>query len=331
MKHVHFELTESGSPDSARWHHWRSGGIGGSDAATIAFQGGLLSSSDAASWQRDYPALVREKQGEKREFKESFAMRRGKELEPIIKQWHEKTTGILTSPIFGEMDEFPIIRSSFDGADLELDVLLEIKVANADVHRMAKEGRVVPYYFPQIVHQAITAWGRPEAWDLSREIHFVNHREGETVLAVISARNDALRRMAEGLIPLHLRFWDEVKCGRKIPVEVLNAAEAYRSSKLIIERETDVMNASRDLIIGYAKKSGEPKVEIDKVRATESARKGAVDMAEAVKALQAEVLAVLNESGIKDPSLIARVTLSEEKMESFRKEGTKSWAITLVA
>lgn len=65
MKVVNF-TAESGSPDSPEWHAWRAGGIGGSDAAIIAFNGGLLKAHEAAPWQRDYAGLLRIKRGEEK-------------------------------------------------------------------------------------------------------------------------------------------------------------------------------------------------------------------------------------------------------------------------
>lgn len=310
MRYVHFP-TVSGSPDSAAWHTWRRGGIGGSDAATIAFNAGLLKREESASWQRDYAGLLAEKRGEPRPDRDNFAMRRGKALEPIIKATYEAQTGIPVQPIFGEQDEHPFIRSSFDGAALGLDVLVEIKAANIEVHEAAKAGLIIPYYRPQVAHQALTAWGHPDTWDLSREMHFVNHYNGETVIAVVPAGDDGMRRLAEALQVAHLAFWKEVEEGRYFPPEVLDAAREFKRLKLL-EKEIEAQLSKYGAEIErYAKSLGVPKLELEGVRASEVGRKGSVDF-----------FAVLKSRGIE---------IAEPDLEAFRKPGTTSWMVSLAA
>lgn len=309
MRFVHFD-TSSGSPDSEAWHTWRRNGIGGSDAATIAFNAGLLSREDAASWQRDYAGLLAEKRGERVNDKSSYAMRRGQQLEPMVRAWYEQVTGIPVSPCFGENTDFPFIRSSFDGAELTLDVLTEVKVANREVHEAAKANIVIPYYRPQIAHQALTAWGHPETWAPYREVHFVNHWEGETVMAIVKASDDNFRRLAEALLPLHKAFWQEVQDGRVFPEDVVGAAIEYKRLKAELDALTESLKGKEEALKTYAQSIGVPRLEIEGVRASESSRAGTVDYT-----------ALLASLGI---------TPTEEQINAFRKAGSTSWTISVV-
>lgn len=311
MKFVHFEADPaSGSlSENPAWHAWRQAGIGASDAATVAFQNGLLEPEHAATWQRDYAGLLAEKRGESREARTSWAMRRGQDLETGIRMWHEVTTGIITAPCFGEMDEHPVVRSSFDGVEIALDVLVEIKAANREVHQAVASGLVPHKYRPQVAHQALTAWGPPEAWDGARELHFVNHWNGETKMCVLSAADADFRRYAERLLPLLLAFWKEVEEGRAIPADVLSAARAIREMRMQMDEIEVALKDHQRTLTKYASGLGVPRFEVEGVRATETTRKGTVDYDRLFKTL-----------GVKP---------TEEQVEACRKPTTTTWSVSV--
>jgi len=54
------------------------------------------------------------------------AMRRGTKWESAARIAVEKATGIVIAPVFGEMDENPFVRASFDGMDFLQTSLVEI-------------------------------------------------------------------------------------------------------------------------------------------------------------------------------------------------------------
>lgn len=226
MKSVIFQ-TASGSPDTAEWHIWRQGGIGGSDAPIIAADAGLL--KDKPSWMKsaNWLYLIKTGQEKQEDLSNNPAVQRGKNNEEPARKIFEETTGILVSPCFGEMDLHPFVRSSFDGMSFERDVLAEIKVPSQKVHELAKFGRVVEYYKPQIAHQALTAWGHPEAWT-DQMTYFISYvpETGELVFVEKPAKD--YRALAESLLAAEVKFWESVAntvppCGE----EWISAAAHY--------------------------------------------------------------------------------------------------------
>lgn len=307
MKLVHFETAASGSPDSQAWHQWRAGGIGASDAATILFNAGLL--PDSTSWQRDYAGLLAEKRGEATKAKSNFAMARGKALEATVTEMVNALTGIPFKPAFGEMDDHPFIRSSFDGITFDLECIAEIKVANQSVHEIAKEGRVIAYYQPQVAHQALTAWGNPEGWRNDRVLYFANYREAdeEQPLALVEVPSSAdwLRKMAASLLPLHLAFWKEVQEGRAVPSEVIDLIRRYKAAKQAADEAEKAMKDLRQPILNLIEGMGVPKFAHDGFEAVKAARQGAIDYEEAFKHLG----------------------IDKQALEPFRKAGSVSWTL----
>jgi len=78
-------------------------------------------------------------------------MQRGTELEPVARELFKLTTGWDMHPavvVCGEM-----VMASLDGITPSGDYILEIKCPSIKIHETAKEGRVPPYYYPQLQHQ----------------------------------------------------------------------------------------------------------------------------------------------------------------------------------
>lgn len=148
----------SGSPNSAEWHAWRAAGIGASDAPVIAAASGLC---DPASWMSTVHKLWLVKTGQAEGPAYNAAMRRGTNGEGPARDAVEKATGLLVYPVFGEMDTYPVLRASFDGMDFDGNTIVEIKCPNQTVHDLAKNGEIVGYYVPQLIHQSMVAWGLP--------------------------------------------------------------------------------------------------------------------------------------------------------------------------
>lgn len=313
MKMVHFKGAETGSPDSAAWHAWRRAGIGGSDAAVIAFNAGLLPAEQAAKWQRDYAGLLAEKRGEEtKPDRPNFAAARGKALESTVAEMVKSVTGIPFMPAFGEMDAHPIVRSSFDGVTFDLECIQEIKVANEAVHEAAKDNRVIPYYQPQVAHQALTAWGPPEGWGNDRALFFCNYREADekNPLAIVEApsSSDWLKRMAEGLLPLHLAFWKEVMQGREVPEDVRQRMAEFAALKAQADAIDKALEQLRKPLVNFVEAMGVPKFEFEGFVASRTVRAGSIDIERACAEL-----------GI-DPTTL----------DKYRKPTTSSWTLKVV-
>lgn len=293
MKIVLFEGVESGSPDSVAWHAWRAQGLGGSDAAVIAAQAGIMT-GERPSWQKSAEQLFGLKTGRAEDgFKGNWATERGRQGEPIVRAAYEKATGILVSPMFGEMDGAPFIRSSFDGLTLDFGVITEIKCMGAKNHKATKEGKIVPYYKPQLAHQALTAWGQPEGWEVDREVHFVSgvpelltgeSPDPEAGLAIARVRAKSVREYAARLFDAETAFWAKVQAGLKagdlaplaggawldlarVWKDAVAAAKAAAKDKADIEAVMQSYLASNNLTVG----------EGGGVRFAQVTRQGAVD------------------------------------------------------
>lgn len=291
MKQVFFGATASGSPNNAAWHAWRLAGIGGSDAGIIAAGAGLIA---PASWMKPVEWLWQVKTGRRSaEIFVNAAMRRGTENEEPARVRYEKTTGILVSPAFGEMDENPFIRSSFDGIDLGQVLTVEIKVPNDEVHAAAKRGVVVEYYHPQLAHQALTLWGHPDNWN-GKSQHFVSYHPETDDIAVVERIKtgdgyempllDFLKPLGEKLLLEEITFWKNVMekslpCGNDW---MLAASNYLRADALVEDAQASLELARSELIdlLGEKDKMAGAGVSI-----TKTTKKGSVDYAGLIKEL----------------------------------------------
>lgn len=316
MKIVQFAGAESGSPDSAEWHAWRAGGIGGSDALTIANSIGLVD-GDMPKWAKSENQLYEQKAGIKEDtFRGNWATERGRQGEDPVRRAYEKHTGILVSPMFGEMESNPFVRSSFDGLAFDMSVITEIKCPGQSVHAMARNGKVVPYYKPQLVHQALTAWDHPETWDTHREVHFVTgvpellrKRGGDKLgegICIVRHSAGKLREYALKLLPAEAAFWEKVQAMQRpsgdgwdeLAICWLQAKAAEERAKRERSDTEEAMRAyleARCLVVGEG--AG--------VRFKQESRNGSVDYAAVLKALNVEV--------------------PENVLAANRKPGTTSW------
>lgn len=134
-----FDLDQNG-PD---WHRWRAQGLGGSDAPTIMNDNNFQCPDE----------LLAVKHGRK-VIRETDAMRRGKEREPIARVKYQQMTGIRCRPVCVVHDEFPWLRASLDGLSEDGQTVLEIKCPTSPgTHYQALANKVPRYYWAQVQHQ----------------------------------------------------------------------------------------------------------------------------------------------------------------------------------
>jgi putative phage-type endonuclease len=321
----------SGSPDTAEWHAWRLQGIGGSDSMPIAADAGLIK---AAPWMDSLTALWETKTGRRGPKAINPAMLRGKNFEEEARQAYERKTGILVSPVFGEMDDARFVRSSFDGMDFAGNLINEIKVPSAKVHGLAKLGQVVDYYKPQLAHQALTAWGHPDAWKPCNEIHFTTYVPETKDIAVVQKSAMEYAAMAEKLFEAERKFWDRVSqdalpCGQ----EWMVAAMTYQLLDANLESaKAALAPAKAELIrlLGTADKR-----EGAGVMAYRTVREGAVDnkqllgyLEQAINDLRGELARVCATAGI-DPRQCPAYNIEpvSDLAEKFRKPGSESFTV----
>ncbi len=124
------------------WLEWRRNGIGGSDAASAIGEPTAFSTPHELWKQKVYGEVT----------PENFAMRRGSEREPEIRNWVEKTLGDAFFPMLAESEEHPWIRASLDGINLQQTIAIEIKNINQKDHLASKKDEVPMKYFIQCQH-----------------------------------------------------------------------------------------------------------------------------------------------------------------------------------
>lgn len=80
-------------------------------------------------------------------------MRRGSELEPIIREMVCEELGIDFKPAVVINESYDWMMASLDGISPCGRFLCEIKAPSMDVHNLAIAGQIKPYYFSQCQHQ----------------------------------------------------------------------------------------------------------------------------------------------------------------------------------
>lgn len=297
MKIVAFE---QGSP---AWLQWRNGGIGSSDAALIAAYHGMC---ERASWMGSLNALYEEKVTGVSKVVENMVMRRGKEGEAPARQSFENMTGIVVMPLCAEMDEEPRLRASFDGITFDNLETVEIKCPSEAVHTLAKQGTIVSYYVPQVVHQALVAWGHPDHWPEGAKINFYSYmpETDEGVLVTVPA-SDYLDYARE-LYKHELAFLETLDshvppCGE----EYLELAKQY----LALDRQVKAVEKERDAIkdkmIALAKDRAASNIQGAGVTLIRSERSGSIDW----------------------PRLAAEYQIGSDEQERYRKKASTVWQV----
>lgn len=305
MKIVTFE-TNNGSPDTEAWLTWRRAGIGGSDAVLIAAAHGLIARDMIPSWVRSLEWLRSDKLGEAEPIEENWAMTRGKQGESRARDLYEEQTGIFVAPIFGEDEEHTFIRSSFDGMSMCGDVVTEIKIPGDDTHTIAALGDVPVYYEPQLAHQGLTAWGHPDLWDSSKELHYVSLLSKSQDLAIVPRKAKHYAILAEKLFKLEAEFWRKLQAGEPIfGSEYANLAALYRQALVLEAEAKKAKEAARAELEAYLKAQGKEKHQGEGLILSYDPKKGNVDYG-----------AFLEAKGI-----------DESELEAYRKEGSKPFVI----
>ncbi|NNM68057.1 MAG: hypothetical protein HKM06_08625 [Spirochaetales bacterium] len=302
----------SGSPQTAAWHAWRQMGIGGSDSIILAADEGLVK---APAWVKTSKWLWEVKTGRRSgEIPANFAMKRGTESEGLAREMFIRKTGIFITPMFGENEKHPFIRSSFDGVDFCQEVIAEIKVPSLENHLIAKGGHVPEYYLVQMAHQAVTLWEHPDLFD-GKQVNYVSLHPETNDLVIIDKVSSGgfeipliscLKPLAERIIGIESIFWNSVKsdtlpCG----TEWVVAANEY----LAAEKEMDVWKQKGDLAKSrLIELLGEKTREVG----------GGITMSRVAKAGSVDYKALIK-AHLPD--------LPEEEIEKFRKSGSESFAI----
>lgn len=295
------------SPQTAAWHSWRAQGIGGSDAPIIAADAGLCK---PASWMKSIEDLWKIKTGLMADISEpNWGMKKGIRAEPLARAAFERETGILLSPICGEMIDSPFVRSSFDGVNLPRDFNCEIKYGSKYLHDLAKNHEVIDCYRPQLAHQGLTLWGHPDEWEAGTQLCFASFIPDTNDLAYVIKPAFEYRELADKLFEAEKKFWDRVQ-QRLEPVteEWRQAAFRYIAAyedKVRAEEELDAAKAELIKMAGDNDKKAGAGVSV-----TRQEKQGALDYSRALKELLP--------------------TVTPEELEVYRKAGSTSHTVRVL-
>lgn len=310
MKVIFFEgATDTGSPDSKEWHTWRSQGIGASDALAIAAEANLVPRQDLPSWVKKAAILLDEKRGILPiDTSTNWAIERGKAGEAKIRDLYEKQTGNIVTPLFVECDDKSFIRCSLDGITVDGDIIVEIKCPGEAAHALAASGIVPSYYRPQLAHQAMAVWGSdPAGWPDNAEVHYVSGvpETGDTQVVVVPAQD--LASLAKDLLIAETVFWDLVQKGEGgLYGDTFSfLAEEYLAADAAVKAAEAVLGKLKESLKAYLGSLGKERIESDGLTVCYEERSGAVDYAALLKELE----------------------VPAEKVEAFRKPGSKSFII----
>jgi len=131
---------------------------------------------------------------------ETFAMRRGTELEPLALQVFENQTGYLMMPSVVVHPTIPYMMASLDGLELEKTVALEIKAPGRADHDLALKGIVPEKYIPQLQHTM-------EVCQLE-EIYYMSYiSDSDYTIFKVNKDDDYTAK----LITAELEFWKRIQ------------------------------------------------------------------------------------------------------------------------
>ena len=139
--------------NSDAWHVWRFEGIGASDAPAIL----------NCSPFKTAAALLHQKRNRVRTRMNSV-MLRGLALEPLARDAYAEFSGCPMEPLCVESLTWVWARASLDGISADRQRMVAIKCGEA-TYKMARKGKVPPYYFPQLQHQLmVTGLKQVDYW-----------------------------------------------------------------------------------------------------------------------------------------------------------------------
>lgn len=143
--------------------------------------------------------LWQEKLELKEEQHSSFAMERGKALEPKARAAYELINNTDMPPTVWVHDEHPQLIASLDGYNEEIKKCLEIKCVSREDHAIALKGSVPEKYYPQLQHQLLVTG--------TTSLDYFSF-DGERGTLVEVKRDESY---IQSLLQEELKFWELVK------------------------------------------------------------------------------------------------------------------------
>lgn len=244
----------------------------------LASRKNYLGASDAPAvmgvspWSTPYQ-LWEDKLGLAPPKSDNFAMKRGRELEPLARDAYILETGHMVEPKMVIHPEIKYMMANFDGITDDHKYAVEIKCPGEKDHLTAKQGIVPEKYMPQLQHQLAVIG--------VNELHYFSYRDGDTALITVGRDEGYIKR----LIVEERKFWNCVENLSAPPltdrdydtrndIAWMKAAISWEEAQTELEAAKIKENTFRDILIELA---GNKNSIGQGVRVQRVVRKGAID------------------------------------------------------
>lgn len=175
---------------SQEWIEFRKNYIGASEAPLIMGE---------CEYNKTVLDLWKEKVGlDTTPFEETWAMRRGKELEPVALAMFNETMGFDLKPAVYIDERTGYISASYDGISECGTIACEIKVPSEAVHKEAQRGNVPRKYYGQVQQQIYVC-------DI-KQMFYVSYHNGDLSIVLVNRDGDYIER----LLVENKAFWYSV-------------------------------------------------------------------------------------------------------------------------
>ncbi len=218
------------------WHAWRGKGLGSSDAPVIMGISPYMTKLQ----------LMEQKLGLRKATQENQAMTYGKIFEPKARARFELDHGFEMPPACGEHAEFPFIRTSFDGLNVEQNVFAEMKyMGKKNFDLCVKNQAPLDHHIPQVQHQFMTS-----GLETCIYIPYTLTEDKKAIdeIAYIPVKADA-EYIEKNLFPEEKAFWEMYLAG-ELPEpsekDILHVEEANVVSAAIRFQQISVLQKSLD-------------------------------------------------------------------------------------
>lgn len=216
---------------STEWHEFRRTRIGASDAPCIMGVG----------FKTPYE-LWAEKVGIQEPGDTTFAMQRGVELEPVIRETFSAEYFFVEPKVIISVDR-PWMFASLDGVSLDGRQIVEFKAAGREDHAQAMLGNVPEKYYPQLQHQ-LAVTGLNAAWYVSYNggemVAFEVARDQPYIDEMVAAEEDFYRRLVE-FDPPPMTAQDVVENTSEEWISIAREVSAVTAEKKRLEEYLDAL------------------------------------------------------------------------------------------
>lgn len=312
--------------DRKEWLKWRHGGLGGSDAPIVMGVSDFM--TPLQLWEKK---ILPEPPDEEM----NYVQRLGTEAEPRIREVYNFMHNANFQPSLSFMAEFPRILVSLDGSDPKLpDDLLEIKLASAENHKLAQEGKLPAMYWPQVQHQLMVT-GKKWVRYISYPYAAYDRREPIDPALIVVVHVEPDLDYMKTLFQEELKFLDLID-NKKPPVAsdrdfkklkgVAKAANKFARLKLKIEAlDTELQEARGELILA-AEAANHPRLLAGRVKLLLIPKIGNVDNKKVSAAYEERVtglVAILDKHGLLPKCFEMKPIVSDD----YRGKGSTYWKV----